>query len=81
MRGGGNMKRYLITTKDLDDIWKEEHTSMVDTKTSAIGLLSSITSNNQQELVSVIEVDINSAQAVKLEPFLNENFKFDLREK
>lgn len=75
------MKRYLITTKDLDDIWKEEHTSMVDTKTSAIGLLSSITSNNQQELVSVIEVDINSAQAVKLEPFLNENFKFDLREK
>lgn len=74
------MKRYLITTKDISEFIEPEHTNMADSKSSALALLSSITNNEDQHLVSVIEVDIDTAQAVKLEPYLNNKFKLDLRE-
>lgn len=81
MRGGGNKKRYLITVNDDTGMFDEERTNLADSKPSALDLLSSISSSNDQRLISVIEVDVYTAQTVKLELFLNENFKFDLREK
>lgn len=75
------MKQYLITTKDISEFIEPEHTSLAKSKSLALGLLSSITNNEDQRLVSVIEVDIDTARAVKLEPFLNDQFKLDLREK
>lgn len=75
------MKRYLITVKDDTGMFDEECTNLAGSKSSALDLLSSISSSNDQRLISVIEVDVYTAQTVKLEPFLNENFKFDLREK
>ncbi|MGE7092571.1 hypothetical protein ACQKII_14220 [Lysinibacillus sp. NPDC048646] len=75
------MKRYLITTKDVSEFIEPEHTSLAADKSKALLLLSSITNNGDQQLVSVIEVDIDTAKAVMLEPFLNEKFKLDLREK
>lgn len=75
------MKRYLITVNDDTGMFDEERTNLADSKPSALDLLSSISSSNDQHLISVIEVDVYTAQTVKLEPFLNENFKFDLREK
>lgn len=74
------MKRYLITTKDMSEFIEPEHTSLANSKSSALALLSSVTNNEDQHLVSVIEVDIDTAQAVKLEPYLNSKFKLDLRE-
>lgn len=75
------MKRYLITTEDNSGWDGPEVTKLADSKSSALDLLSSITNSVEQTLTSVIEVDVYTAQSVKLEPFLNEKFKLDLREK
>ncbi|UED81921.1 hypothetical protein FH508_0008500 [Lysinibacillus sp. CD3-6] len=75
------MKRYLITTKDVSEFTEPEQTSLATDKHKALLLLSSITNNGDEQLVSVIEIDIDTAQATKLEPYLNSNFKLDLREK
>ena len=71
------MKRYLITTKDVES----DTTTLADSKNSALDLLSLISNSNDDELISVIEVDVYSAQVTLLEPFLNKKFKLDLREK
>ncbi|MFJ7647746.1 hypothetical protein ACIQ1H_09360 [Lysinibacillus sp. NPDC097279] len=75
------MKRYLITTKDVSGFTESDATKLADSKNSALDLLSLISNNNDDELISVIEVDVYSAQATLLEPFLNKKFKLDLREK
>ncbi|MFE3573911.1 hypothetical protein [Lysinibacillus sp. NPDC059133] len=75
------MKRYLITTKDDSGLMEDDETKIADSKSSALDLLSLVTNSNDQKLVSVIEVDIYTARAVKLEPYLNEYFKLALREK
>ncbi|MGE7946510.1 hypothetical protein [Lysinibacillus sp. NPDC093688] len=75
------MKRYLITTKEITEFIEPEATTLADSKDQALVLLSTITNSDYRELVSVIEVDIVSVQAVELEPFLDEKFKLDLREK
>lgn len=73
--------RYLITTKDISEFVEPEATTLADNKGQALALLSSITSSDHRNLVSVIEINIDTAQTVKLEPYLNDQFKLDLREK
>lgn len=75
------MKRYLITTSTFSAFDESEHTRLADSKSSALDMLSLITNDGDQQLVSVIEVDIYNANSVKLEPYLNNNMKLDLREK
>ncbi len=75
------MKRYLITVNADGGIFGEERTNLADSKSSALDLLSSITNSDEQTLISVVEVDVYTAQAVMLEPYLNNKFKLDLREK
>lgn len=76
------MERYLIAYKETGtyDYEVNEVVKVVDNKKDAINMLSVITSNENDELISVVHYDFIRHASKVLKPTLNSKLKLDLEE-